>query len=472
MSRRKIAVSSAFLAGHSLLLNAISLFATAYIIRRLGAVAYGEWATAAALTAVNGAVASFGLRPLFVRALAQRSKPARQLLSEQFGVRLLLGFAASIASVGCAFLLEYPPDVINCAIVSAVSLILTVIWTVFADYLQANERFTTYSIVSFIAGIVLTAFSVVAAWAGGGAVALAWAYVSGPLFTVLALGGLLYQRGELAFPRISIVSARHLLRDSRSIAASQLLGILRDRGEQLLVPKAVGIRPFGYYAGSVMPADRLNILPDAIATAFYPRLAGTKSTEIASQSAIRLVTIVTLITGAAAALLYIVAPVIAYVLYPSAADTSLEIIRISCLGIPAAGLSTAFTYSLQATGEHRAVGRRTAWLNTVAFGVMAFCIWRWGLRGAALAWVLKHVVMVTGLAPQFTHQFRLLHVKMAKTSLVLAAVVAITWLVKGNDTELFKTALRAFAAVVALAPVMWLFARDPDAKSGNSATRP
>src|SRR5438093_786134 len=118
MSQRAIAVSSAFLAGQSVILNAISLFATAYIIRKLGPVAFGEWATAAGLTAVNGAIASFGLRPLFVRALAQRPTSRRGLLREQLGLRLALGFAAAIVAVSCATLLEYAPVIVSCTIIS------------------------------------------------------------------------------------------------------------------------------------------------------------------------------------------------------------------------------------------------------------------------------------------------------------------------------------------------------------------
>ena len=64
------ALNSLVLAAQPFLLSVLSVFATAYIIRGLGPVEYGRWATAAALTGATGIFANLGLRPLFIRSLA------------------------------------------------------------------------------------------------------------------------------------------------------------------------------------------------------------------------------------------------------------------------------------------------------------------------------------------------------------------------------------------------------------------
>src|SRR4029450_3999996 len=81
--------------GHWLRLNALGLFATAYIIRRLGPLQYGEWATAAALASAHLVVTNAGLRTIFVRDLARLPERAADLLAVQLALRIALGLLAA-----------------------------------------------------------------------------------------------------------------------------------------------------------------------------------------------------------------------------------------------------------------------------------------------------------------------------------------------------------------------------------------
>ena len=74
-------IDAAHLTLQPLLLNAISVFALAFIIRCLGPTAFGQWAVGTTLNAAVMFLVSMGLRPLFVRALTAQPQRAAVLLA-------------------------------------------------------------------------------------------------------------------------------------------------------------------------------------------------------------------------------------------------------------------------------------------------------------------------------------------------------------------------------------------------------
>src|SRR5262249_57484448 len=63
------------------------------------------------------------------------------------------------------------------------------------------------------------------------------------------------------------------LREARLVGLNQLATAVRDRTEPLVVPRLVGLEAFGIFSAGAMIADRLANVPDAICTAFYPRIS-------------------------------------------------------------------------------------------------------------------------------------------------------------------------------------------------------
>ena len=204
-------LGGAFVASQFLALNAVGLFATAYIIRRLGPLQFGEWATAAALASAHLVVTNAGLRTIFVRDLARVPDRATDLLAAQLTLRISLGVVASGCALAVAMLLRYPPIVIGCTAVDCIWILLSVISSTFGDVLQARERFGSYSATAFLAGIVVTVSSLVAVFLGCGPIGLSIAYLSAPLVSAalyLAAPPPLHHRPDLLGPvaRLGIAS--------------------------------------------------------------------------------------------------------------------------------------------------------------------------------------------------------------------------------------------------------------------------
>ena len=169
------------------------------------------------------------------------------------------------------------------------------------------------------------------------------------------------------------------------------------------MPKVVGEGLFGVFAGSLMPADRLNMLPDAIATVLYPRIS--RGGEQRQACVTQLVVIIAIVASGAGAMLYMGAPLIAAILMPSQVELALLVVRVTAMGVPAAGLATAFTYALQATGSHRAAARSSALVSAMSLVTTAAGVLVWGAQGAAIAWVLRQYLLALALAVPFARQF-------------------------------------------------------------------
>src|SRR5688500_2100456 len=82
-----------------LLLNALGVPATAYIIRRLGAHEYGEWSVATTLVATAAVFSSLGLRGPFVRAVARDDACVPSAFADQLGTRMVMAILAGVTAV-------------------------------------------------------------------------------------------------------------------------------------------------------------------------------------------------------------------------------------------------------------------------------------------------------------------------------------------------------------------------------------
>jgi len=444
---RVVVVGSILLVAQPFVLSAMSLFAAAYIIRTLGPSQYGYWATAASLTAATAMMANLGLPPLFVRALCERPEERPRLLAEQLAVRFGLGCVAALVAVFAAVALRYPAIVVRCAVISGAALMLQSIWMVFGDYLQAQERFQTLAAVSLASGLQLTTLAIIAVSLGGGPVGLALAYLAGPLFSVMAFAWLLHRRKEIVAPRVSWGRAKQLITESGSIAAAQVMAGVRDRGEQLMLPKVVGHARFGLFVGSLMPAERLNVIADAIGTAMYPRMSRASGDARYARTA-ALVIAVAVASATAGALLYLAAPAIVRILFPAEGTGPVRLVRITSLGLPAGGLAVAFTYALQAAGHYRAAARLSIVSSVISLAIVAPLVLTWGTYGAAAAWVTRQMLFAGLLLPSFWRHLHSPHLPAARLGAVVTALAGAAWLLGTDDPSLFTLAERAFVVLV------------------------
>lgn len=430
------ALGGMFMATQFLALNAVGLFATAYIIRRLGALQYGQWATAAALASASLLITSVGLRTLFVRDLARRPDCAGELLAAQLALRIVLGGVAAACALAGAVALGYPPVVIACTAVGCVWILLSVISSTFGDVLQSREQFASYSAIALASGMAVTATAVIAVALGFGPVGLSLAYLSAP-----AVSAILYWRTVRNHVRVSVrwdvAAARALLRDARLTAANQIASALRDRAEQLLVPRLAGLEAFGLFSAGAMIGDRLANVPDAVCTAFYPRI--TRAAPDISRSGMESLVTRMLTMGLAASMPAAVfgtylAHSISGVLVPSDPQTCRRIIQITVWAVPLTALSLGMSFALQAAGRHDDVARVGLLATAMSAVGSAALIAGFGITGASCAVLARPATVLVTLLPSFRRTFPgvLRSVPLARILLCAGAVAGLCLMSEGE----------------------------------------
>jgi O-antigen/teichoic acid export membrane protein len=390
-----------------LLLNVLSIPATAYIVRSLGAIDYGRWAVGAALVATTSCLTNLGLRPLFIRSVAQEPERASDELAEQFGIRSVLALLAAAIAILAGALLQYPPVVLLCTAVTAIALFITTVAATIGDVLQGLQRIRAFASINFAAGIVVTVATVYAAHEDAGPVWLSAAYIAGPITSVLLSVWCLRRCNIALRVRFSRTASRRLLGQCRLLGASQILSASRDRIEQLLVPRVVGLAAGGYFTAGSILADRLAMIPDGLSTAFYPVIARQtkQSSDSVDKQVARLIIFSLVLCLPAAILLSLLAAPVASILFPKNPDVCRFVMQITCWSVPLLGASVPMTYAMQAAGHHDEAAHAGMRATIVAMAISVPLVIVGHVPGACWSYVLRSGLALLFLVAPFMRAF-------------------------------------------------------------------
>jgi O-antigen/teichoic acid export membrane protein len=444
-------VGGALMAAQFLALNAIGLFATAYIIRCLGPLQYGQWTTAATLASAHLLITSAGVRTIFVRDVARRPELARELLAAQLALRIALAGLAAGSAMAVSVLLGYPPVVIACMTVSCVWIVISVIASTFGDVLQSLEKFDSYSAAAIVSGIAVTASSSMAASLGCGPVGLSIAYLAAPAVSAVLCWRSVRKHVEVRV-RWDAARAWSSLREARLVGLNQIAGAVRDRAEQLLVPRLVGLEAFGIFSAGAMIGDRLANVPDAICTAFYPRISraaqGTFGIPL-DQTVARMLSV-----GLAASIPFAItgtylAESISAVLLPGAHETCRAIIQTSVWAVPLIAISLGMSFALQAAGQHACVSRLGLCATAISAAISCALIATFGIRGAGWAVVARPAAVLIALLPSFRRIFPGVLAKVPVARILLSTTVLTSICLVGERERLLIALVVALAGVAA-----------------------
>lgn len=403
VSSRRV-VDAAWLTALPLLLNVVSVASTGYIIRQLGEAGWGILVTAMGLSGTTTILSNLGLRALYTRAVTGAgNEETEALMGEQIGLRTMLGALAGLAATGAAALLHSDePMVIACTALQSAGVMLTIMWTVMADVLNARELFGRNARVAFTAGIVLTIVTVVAAAAGGGPVTIAAGYLIGPVVSLILLTAAVRELGLR--PRIGGTTWRRygeLLKQARALAANDLLNIVHSRATGIWAPLMFSKALIGINDSGSLPYSRLGQVADGVATAYFPAMATAHKRD--DEATLRhqlggMLTLILIATVPLGIFTWYGAPYFAELLFPRPDQTdsvnlTVFVARVTCFAIPITALGIAIRYAMQASGLHsrnakdQMLGTGISSLLTLALALGI------GIKGLAIGLLLQTIIV-------------------------------------------------------------------------------
>ena len=389
-----------------IILNVLSIPATAYIIRGLGASGYGQWTVGTSLVAATAFLTNLGLRTLFVRDIAQNPDQAAVMLAEQLGLRSVLSVVAGGLALLLCKCLHYPPIIVWCVALAAAGLVLSTLVGALNDVLQGLQLLHVLATTSMVSGLAVTVFSVLAIWYGVGPVGLSLAYLTGPAINLLVL--LVYARR--LFPvRVRWSPPRYLalLRDVRSMGAQVFFSSVQDRIQQLLVPRLVGITPFGYFSAGLIPANRLLVVPGGLMMYFYSAIASQygENKEAATKQVTRFIVLSLVACMPLALLIAFMAHSVALVLFPKHPSVCQYVIQTTIWSLPIAAVQYPLVCALQASGRHSEAARSQMGATILSSILSFLLVSRLGIPGACWSWLLGNLFSLIFVVPLFARSF-------------------------------------------------------------------
>jgi O-antigen/teichoic acid export membrane protein len=271
---KRVAKNSVLLIAQPLILNVISIFATAYIARTLGPEDYGRFVFAMTFILVFVPMTNLGLRQLTVRDIAASDrKDVSEFVGKITTLRLLLAVAAALACVAAGWLSQPSPETARVVYLASAIIVVMAVTSTATDVFQAFEDMRLIAVVQFVSGFLLTVASVVVLWLGLGLVGLMASYVVGNLIGMVMALRYLYGRFarpvwsvDLRFWRDSLRRAAPLFIPNLVLNSCARLGVI-------LLGRISGQAALGTYGVASTLTEKVSIIPDAICTALFPTLA-------------------------------------------------------------------------------------------------------------------------------------------------------------------------------------------------------
>ena len=431
-SRVKVARNSLWLIAQPVIISVVSVMVTALVARHLGAADYGLLLLLVSWFALFSMVASLGLRQHMVREIAGGGA-VMDVLEENLWLRLILSGASALLLLGANFTFSIvPPASHHLVALIALQVVVHGVAVCFIDALYGLEEMRAAAAIQALAGLSVQGLLLAAVWLQMSLTILVSVYVAGSgLLLVAGLRGISRKAG---WPRLHW---RRRLRVSQAMRGWQmflpsLFESLRQRVAFFFLGGLLGHQSVGVFGAAQTLVQKLDVIPDGVATASFSRTA-----RLAEQARAELLE---LVQGTLKVLLVLGMPVacglpfvaneIVAALYGDAYRDTARVLMILGVGLPFLFAQILLFYVLAGMREHN----RLMYVSAVGTAVGVAMFWAGvhmgGIDGAALAYVLTLALLAGGYFCVFWMclglPIRLMD--LAKVGLANAIMALVLWL--------------------------------------------
>lgn len=259
-----------------LVLNVISLFAIAYIARKLGLVDFGTFNLAILFSTFFYPFGLLGLNTVAVRDISAIRNDA-DLAKDYVGKNLVLrfwvaGFAFLLVIVS-ANLMNYPGRVTTAILIAGLVLTIQLLLESVCDVFSAFEKMEYTALTSMIAGLSLTVLSVAVLYFGYGLLEVIGVYAVGQLLGFVVSIALLPK--VISAVRLSADFSfwRDKIRRGLPFISMSLMWAAVTRLDTVFLSKATSAEGVGYYTAAMLLVTKINIIPEALSAALFPAIS-------------------------------------------------------------------------------------------------------------------------------------------------------------------------------------------------------
>jgi O-antigen/teichoic acid export membrane protein len=378
----------------------LGLVSTPLVVRHLGVVDFGRYATVSSLMFIVTGLTEGGLAALGMREYATLDAPARAaLVRNLLGLRIALTFVAATLAAGFAIVAGYTGVMVAGTLVLSAALLATSYWHTLNIPLQTELRLGWISGIEFLRQALTAVFMVALVIAGAALL---------PFFIVAPATALIAAAVTVAISRPQVprtpafVPAEwlKLLRQTVLYAAATALGVLYFQLAMVLTSLTAGDRQTGFFAVAFRITELFNGVPWLLTTSAFPLVArAAQNDRERLRYALQRMFDVALVVGVLFSVAIVTGARFAIDVVAGAGhDPSVTALHILGLAAPATFLVATWAYALLALREHRALLAANGVAVVVMGTLVLILASSHGAKGAAIAAVSTEYVLAGAYA--------------------------------------------------------------------------
>ena len=365
----------------------LSLAAVPLVIRHLGPVDYGRFATVSAIIFIVAGFTEAGLTSLGVREYSNMPRPeGARLLRNLIGLRLTTTAIGVVTTMAIFAVAGSPTVVVLGLAVAGVGLMVRLVGDNYAVPLTVRLRLGWVAVTGIAYQLTLCVGYIILVVIGAGVVPLLAVVIVSSGVQLLAMAALV--RGEVSLvPAFDMPVWRRLVRETLPFAAAAAVGVIYFRETLVLMSFLSNGHETGYYSAAFKIVEVLTTVPWILASSGLPILARAARDDSARLSyAVQRLFEVGLILGAWMSASTIVGARLGIEVVAGAKfHPSIGVLEIQALAIITSFIAAILGFTLLSLRRYRELLRANA-LAVLVVTVLAFVlIPAYGARGAAIA---------------------------------------------------------------------------------------
>ena len=259
----------------------LGLASTPFVVRHLGVVDFGRYATVSSLIFIVTALTEGGLAALGMREYATLDAQGRaRLIRDLLGLRVLLTFVATFLAVGFALAAGYTSAMVAGTLLLCGGLLVTSFWHTLNVPLQVGLRLGWISTIEFARNFLMTAIMLGLVIAGASLLPF---FLAAPLSAVVALA-MTIRVVPAGVPLLPSRPSRQwlvLMRQTVLYAAATALGVLYFQLAMILTSISTTDEQTGYFGVSFRIMELVNGVPWLLTTSAFPLVARAAANDAA-----------------------------------------------------------------------------------------------------------------------------------------------------------------------------------------------
>lgn len=269
----KITKNTIWLLSSQVFAKAVGFFYVLYLARTLGVEKFGQYEAVLAFIFIFFTLVDFGLNRLLIRDVSRKAKGAGVFLGNAVSFRLILSVIAYVLTLIFALFSGYPLSMICLVALASLVFFSQGFWFCFEAIFMALEKMKVCAFGSAILAISSPIFGISLLKAGFGVAGVLIGMVFSSLLALFCF--CLWAKKKGIFWRFSFEREIfcHFLKEGSKFALLTILSLIYLKNGIVILSRLRGEKAVGLYASAYKIIEVGILFPNALAIAFFPRVA-------------------------------------------------------------------------------------------------------------------------------------------------------------------------------------------------------